>query len=116
MSEIVPDELINDILQLLSRVKETGKIRRGTNEVTKCIERGKAKLVLIGGDVTPPEITRHIPILAKEKNIAYLAIPSSAQLGTAAGLEVGAASVAIQEAGSMEADLNSIVERVKQFN
>lgn len=116
MSETIPDELINDILQLLSRVKETGKIRRGTNEVTKCIERGRAQLVLIGGDVTPPEITRHLPILAKEKNVAYLAIPSSTQLGTAAGLEVAAASVAIQEAGSMDSDLKSIVERVRQFN
>lgn len=117
MSEQGPSEdLIKDALTLLTKLRDSGKIRKGTNEVTKCIERGKARLVYVGGDVTPPEIIRHLPILAREKNVAYLEIPSSERLGNAAGLDVSAASVAIQDAGSADSDLKSIVERVKQFN
>ena len=117
MSEQGPSEdLIKDALTLLTKLRDTGKIRKGTNEVTKCIERGLARLVYVGGDVSPPEIVRHLPILSKEKNVAYLSIPSSERLGNAVGLDVSAASVAIQDAGSSEADLKSIVERVRQFN
>jgi len=117
MSDNTPSEdLIKDALTLLTKLREVGKIRKGTNEVTKCIERGVARLVYIAEDVTPPEVIRHLPILAKEKNVAFLNIPSSERLGNAAGLDVGAASVAIQDAGSADADLKSIIDRVKQFN
>ncbi|MHA2251337.1 MAG: ribosomal L7Ae/L30e/S12e/Gadd45 family protein [Candidatus Kariarchaeaceae archaeon] len=110
------EDLITDALTLLNRIRDTGKIRRGTNEVTKLIERGKALLVFISQDINPPEIVRHLPILAKEKNVAYLNVPSSERLGNAAGIDVGSASVAIQDAGSADTDLRSIIERVKQFN
>ena len=116
MSDQPPEELLNDALLLLQRVVESGKIKKGTNEVTKALERGNAKMVFLAGDVTPKEIVRHLPILSKEKGVAYLEIPESKALGNAAGIEVGAASVAIIEAGRSDSDLRSIVERVKQFN
>lgn len=116
MSNEPSQDLINDALNLLERIKDTGKIRKGTNEVTKCIERGKASLIFIGSDVSPPEIIRHLPLLAKEKDIAFLQVPSSDILGQSAGIDVPAASVAIEDAGSSDAELKSIVERVKQFN
>ncbi len=117
MSEqTIPEELITDALLLLENVKDTGKIKKGTNEVTKAIERGKARLVFIGSDVTPAEIVRHLPILSKEKDIAYLEIPEAKRLGNSAGIQVGAASVAIVDAGRGESQLKSIIERVKQFN
>jgi large subunit ribosomal protein L7Ae len=115
-SEQIPEELITDALLLLEQVKDGGRIKRGTNEVTKAIERGKARLVFIGADVTPAEIVRHLPILAKEKDVAYIQIPEAKSLGNSAGLQVGAASVAIVDAGKSDAQLKSIVERVKQFN
>ena len=116
MSEEPSQELVTDALNLLERIKDIGKIRRGTNEVTKCIERGNANLIFIGVDTTPPEIIRHLPLLAKEKNVAYLEVPSSEVLGQSAGIDVPAASVAIEDAGSADNELKSIVERVKQFN
>ena len=111
-----PEELIEDALRLLSIVKDIGKIKKGTNEVTKALERGKALIVYIGGDVNPQEITRHLPILSSEKNVAYVTIPSAERLGQSAGIEVGAASVAIVDAASSDSELKSIVERLKQFN
>lgn len=116
MSDQPPEELINDALQLLQQVVESGKIKKGTNEVTKQLERGNAKMVYLAGDVTPAEIVRHLPILSKEKGVAYLQIPEAKALGNAAGIEVAAASVVIIDAGRSESELRSIVERVKQFN
>src|SRR3972149_5761277 len=79
--------------------KTTGKIRKGTNEVTKAVERGVAKLVVIAKDINPPEITMHLPLLCKEKGIPCVEVPSKEELGAAAGLPVGTSTVAIVEAG-----------------
>ena len=79
--------------------RTTGKIKKGTNEVTKAIERGTAKLVVIAKDVNPPEITMHIPLLCQEKKIPYVEVPSREELGAAAGLQVATSSIAITEAG-----------------
>ncbi len=79
--------------------RTTGKIRKGTNEVTKAIERGQAKLVVYAKDITPPEIIMHIPLLCKEKKIPCVEVPSKEELGAAAGLALGTSSVAIVELG-----------------
>jgi len=79
--------------------RKTGKIIKGTNEVTKAVEKEKAKLVIIAKDVNPPEITMHLPVLAKEKGIPFVEVPSREELGAAAGLKVGTASVAIIKEG-----------------
>ncbi len=79
--------------------KTTGKIKKGSNEVTKFIERGQAKLVVIAKDVNPPEITMHIPLLCKEKGVPCVEVPTREELGAAAGLQIGTAAVVITEAG-----------------
>ena len=79
--------------------RTTGKIKKGTNEVTKTVERGNAKLVVIAKDVNPAEITMHIPLLCKEKGVACVEVPSKDELGAAAGMQVGTVAVAIVEPG-----------------
>lgn len=54
----VPEELTNKALEALELARDTGKIKKGTNEATKAIERGNAKLVLIAEDIEPAEIGR----------------------------------------------------------
>ena len=49
------------ILEIVEVARETGKIRKGVNEVTKAIERGQAKVVIAAEDVNPPEIIMHLP-------------------------------------------------------
>ena len=78
---------------------KTGKIKRGTNEVTKVVEKGQAKLVVIAQDVSPKEITMHIPMLCKEKKIPCVEVPSREELGAAAGMGVATVAVAIVDAG-----------------
>jgi len=103
-------ESINEtVLQAVEAAKATGKIKKGANEVTKAVERGTAKLVVIAKDVTPPEVTMHIPLIAKEKNIPCFEVPSKEELGAAAGLAVGTAAVAI----IVEGDAKGIIKDLK---
>ena len=43
MSDQPPEELLNDALLLLQRVVESGKIKKGTNEVTKSLRERKCQ-------------------------------------------------------------------------
>lgn len=97
-----------DGYQIVEKAKRTGKIEKGTNEVTKSIERGTAKLVVYAKDVEPKEIVAHLPLLCKEKNIPSLEVDNKQKLGVAVGLPVAASSIAIIEAGDAEADIASI--------
>jgi large subunit ribosomal protein L7Ae len=94
-----PDDLAEKALQLVQVASETGKVRIGTNEVTKSSERAEAKLVVMAEDVDPVEILVHIPMLCEEKRIPYVYVPKKQRLGQSAGLSKSAASVAIVEAG-----------------
>ena len=87
------------VLEAIELAKATGKIKKGTNEVTKALERGKAKLVVYAKDASPPEIVMHIPLLAKEKGVPCIEVPSKEELGASAGIEVPTASVAITVEG-----------------
>ncbi len=96
----------NRILEIVEVARETGKIRKGINEVTKSVERGQAKVVIAAEDVNPPEIIMHLPALCEEKKIKFIKVPSKSELGRAAGLGVPTSAVAIVEAG--QADIKSI--------
>ena len=97
-----------DGYQIVEKAKRTGKIEKGTNEVTKAIERGTAKLVVYAKDVEPKEIIQHIPILCKEKNIKCHEVESKQKLGIAAGLKVSTSSVAVINSGDSQKDINSL--------
>jgi len=85
--------------EIIEIAKKTGALKKGANEVTKAIERGKALFVAIADDVSPKEITMHIPILAKEKGIPCVNVASREELGTAAGLAIPTVAVAVTNAG-----------------
>ena len=95
----VSKETIDKAYQVVQLAKDSGKIRKGTNESTKAIERGIARLVLIAEDVEPPQVVAHLPILCEERKIPYLFVPSKLDLGKSAGIDVGCAAVSVIEAG-----------------
>jgi len=109
----IPKELIEKVLQVFEKSRASGKIKKGTNEVTKAIERGKAKLVATAADVDPKEIVMHIPILCAEKEIPFVEIPTKQELGAALGLEVGCASGVILESGDAKAALEDVSKKLK---
>ncbi len=106
----VPKEAADKSYQLLQVAKDTGKLRKGTNETTKAIERGIAKLVLIAEDVEPPQVVAHLPILCDERKIPYLYVPSKLELGKSAGLDVGSAAISVVEPGDGDQSLKELVK------
>lgn len=109
----MPDNLKMSAYETMEQAQKTGKICKGTNEVTKAIERGHAKLVLLAEDVSPPEIMMHIPYLCKEKGIPFGYVPRRRELGTVAGLGVPTASAAIIDAGKARVALGSLAEQLR---
>jgi len=108
----VPKELSDAAYEALQMAKTTGNVRKGTNETTKAVEKGSVKLVLIAEDVEPPEIVVHLPLLCDERNIPYIFVPSKSKLGSAAGINVSAASCCIVDAGDAESLVNEIVAKL----
>ena len=60
LNEEVPKEIADKAYEAIEIARKSGKIKKGSNEVTKVVERGIAKLVVIAKDVTPPEGIMHI--------------------------------------------------------
>jgi large subunit ribosomal protein L7Ae len=100
--------MVSDTYTIIEKARKSGKIEKGTNEVTKAIERGVAKFVVYASDVEPKEIVQHIPLLCKEKKIPCKEVDSKKKLGIAAGLTVSSSSVAIIEAGDAKLDIASL--------
>jgi large subunit ribosomal protein L7Ae len=109
----VPKELVDSVYQVLEEAKRTGKIRKGTNETTKSVERAEAKLVVIAEDVNPPEIIMHIPMLCEEKSIPYVFVPKKTELGAAAGLPVGSSAIAVVSPGEAAKKLQNVVRELE---
>ena len=113
MAEELPKDVIENVYESIEISKTTGKIKKGTNETTKAIEKGEAKLAVIAKDVNPPEITMHIPLIAEEKGIPCVQVPSKEELGAAAGINVGTSSVAIVQEGEAKDLIKKISEKLK---
>jgi len=103
-------EDMDKALEIIEVAKATGKIRKGTNEVTKAIERGKAKFVVVAKDANPKEIVMHLPLLAQEKNVLFVEVSSRADLGASAGLEVPTVAVAVVEEGDAAKLIKALVK------
>ena len=111
----VPKELSDKAYQLVQVARDSGKVRKGTNESTKAIERAVAKLVLIAEDVDPPQVVAHLQILCEERKIPYLFVPSKLDLGRAAGLDVGCAAVSVLDGGEASKTLKEITDATDQL-
>lgn len=109
----VPKELAEKVYKLIEDVRASGKIKKGTNEATKSVERAEARLVIIASDTNPPEIVAHLPMLCEEKKIPFVHVPTKTDLGAAAGLPVGTSAVAIVHPGEAAKKLDTIVKQIE---
>jgi large subunit ribosomal protein L7Ae len=111
----VPADLEDDALAALEVARDTGTVKKGTNETTKAVERGNAELVFVAEDVQPEEIVMHIPELADEKDVPFVFVGSQDDVGHAAGLQVGSAAAAIVDAGEARNDVDDVVGKVEEL-
>ncbi|WP_121740829.1 50S ribosomal protein L7Ae [Natronorubrum halophilum] len=112
----IPVDLAEDALEALEVARDTGRVKKGTNETTKAIERGNADLVYVAEDVSPEEIVMHLPELADEKGIPVVFIETQDDVGHAAGLEVGSAAAAIVDTGEASDDVEDIASKVEDLD
>ncbi len=71
-------------------------ILRGVKEVNKALRKAPAKtpssttaqrfpgVVIIAGDISPPEVIMHLPVACEDVGAPYFFVPSRAELGFAA--------------------------------
>ena len=107
-----PKELSEKAYLAVEAARDTGKIHKGANEVTKRVERSQAKLVVMALDISPPEILAHMPMLCAEKDIPYTYVPSKEELGKASGLKVPTAAVAVSNIGKKNASLTEVTKAI----
>lgn len=103
-------EISERALEAIEVARKSGKLKKGANEVTKVVERGTAKLVVVANDTQPEEVVMHLPILSDEKNIPCIGVDSKTELGAAAGLTVSCAAVAITQEG----DAKKIIDEISK--
>ncbi|MEA3378274.1 MAG: ribosomal L7Ae/L30e/S12e/Gadd45 family protein [Nanoarchaeota archaeon] len=103
------DEKQEKAFEIVELAKRSGKIKKGSNEVTKAIEKGMAKFVVYAKDVNPVEVIMHLAPLCKEKDIPYVEVSSKEELGTAAGLPVSTAAVVV----ILEGEAKNLISKLK---
>jgi len=111
----IPKEVAEASYEVLRQASRSGKVRKGTNESTKAIERGLAKLVVIAEDVQPPEVVAHLPIICDERKIPYVFVPSKAQIGPAIGIDVPTASAAVVDPGEGAQILEQVTQELTRL-
>jgi len=84
------------------------------NEVTKSVERGTAKLVVMAEDVSPPEILFHMPLICEEKEIPYAYLSTRKELGNAVRINVGSSSISVDKAGTgNDSALEDLIKQIE---
>ncbi len=107
-----PEDLVGPIYEALRIATQSGKVKKGTNEATKAIERSSSKLIVIAEDVEPPEVVAHLPILCEEQNAAYAFVPSKHDLGKALGIDITTAAAAILDSGDAQHIVDQVISSI----
>ncbi|KAF2403225.1 L30e-like protein [Trichodelitschia bisporula] len=108
---LADEALTQTILDLTQQASHYRQLKKGANEATKTLNRGISELIVLAADTTPLAILLHLPLLAEDKNVPYVYVPSKMALGRACGVSraVIAASITTNEAS----DLNNQIRAVK---
>lgn len=112
----MPKDLVESVYEAVELARDTGKLKKGANEVTKTIERGKARLVVLAEDTSPPEILMHMPYLCEEKGIPLAYVPSKQELGNTAALKVPTTAVAIVQPGKGKVLVETISKKLSDLS
>ena len=91
-----PKDVQDSVYELVKLVGSgEGRLKKGSNEVTKAAERGTAQMIVMADNVNPAELLAHIPLICKEKKIPFIYVEDQAYLAEAAGMSSGAKTAAI---------------------
>merc|ERR1712203_530131 len=102
-------KLTQTILDLVQQACNYKQLKKGANEATKTLNRGIAEFVVMAVDTEPLEILLHLPLLAEDKNVPYVFIPSKQALGRACGVSrsVISCSITTNEGSQLKSQIES---------
>ncbi|KPI39085.1 13 kDa ribonucleoprotein-associated protein [Cyphellophora attinorum] len=114
----VADEALSQkILDLVQQASNYRQLKKGANEATKTLNRGTSEIVILAADTTPLAILLHLPLLAEDKNVPYVYVPSKVALGRACGVSraVIAASITTNESSDLMPQIRELKNRVERL-
>ncbi|SCU93838.1 LAFA_0F18470g1_1 [Lachancea sp. 'fantastica'] len=76
-------KLNKKVLKTVKKASKAKNVKRGVKEVVKALRKGEKGLVVIAGDISPPDVISHIPVLCEDQGIPYIFVPSKQDLGSA---------------------------------
>jgi len=109
--------LSKTILDIVAQAGNYKQLKKGANEATKTLNRGKAEFIVMAADTEPLEILLHLPLLCEDKNVPYVFVPSKEALGRACGVSrpVIAVSVLQNEASQLRSQIRTIKDNIEKL-
>ncbi|PIA54547.1 hypothetical protein AQUCO_00900838v1 [Aquilegia coerulea] len=110
-------QLTITILDLVQQAANYKQLKKGANEATKTLNRGISEFIVMAADTEPLEILLHLPLLAEDKNVPYVFVPSKQALGRACGVTrpVIAASVTSNEASQLKTQIQVLKDAIEKL-
>ena len=76
-------KLNKKVLKTVKKASKAKNVKRGVKEVVKALRKGEKGLVVIAGDISPPDVISHLPVLCEDQTVPYVFVPSKQDLGSA---------------------------------
>ncbi|KAE8450339.1 RNA binding protein snu13 [Mollisiaceae sp. DMI_Dod_QoI] len=114
---VAPPDLTQELLDLVQQAGHYRQLKKGANEATKTLNRGISEIIVLAADTAPLAILLHLPLLAEDKNVPYVYVPSKSALGRACGVSrsVIAASITTNEASDLMGQIRAIKDKVERL-
>jgi len=115
---VPPRVLLNHPLTFHRSYSQNYKqLKKGANEATKTLNRGISEFVVLAADTEPLEILLHLPLLAEDKNVPYVFVPSKQALGRACGVSrpVISCSVTTNEGSQLKSQITTLKDAIEKL-
>ncbi|KAI4344120.1 hypothetical protein L6164_011388 [Bauhinia variegata] len=110
-------QLTITLMDLVQQAANYKQLKKGANEATKTLNRGISELIVLAADTEPLEILLHLPLLAEDKNVPYVFVPSREALGRACGItkSVAACSVTSNEGSQLKSQIQQLKVAIEKL-
>ena len=114
---LADSKLTVTIMDMVQQSCNYKQLKKGANEATKTLNRGIAEFVVMAADTEPLEILLPLPLLAEDKNVPYVFVPSKQALGRACGVSrpVIACSVTTNEGSQLRSQIDQIKLKIEKL-
>jgi len=114
---LAKDDILKEVLDIVQQASTQKQLRKGANEATKTLNRGKSELIVMAGDALPIEILLNLPLLCEDKNVPYIFVPSKVALGRACGVSrsVIACSIVKADGSPLAKQIQAVKDKIERL-